>query len=380
MTNFKTFLRIVQKNIWVIIMYTMILVVVRSANSLSGAGQTSFVASKPNTVVYDHDGSEISKSLKKYFEEKTDVVEISEEGDNLSDALYFNQINYVIYLEKGFGEKIKNGEDFELNVKSEGDYGAYLSETILSRYVKVAKSFAGLSEKEIVRKTEDVLKNETAVELNSTLDVSGLTNATTYYNFLNYSILAGLVFSISYATIGFRRTMVRKRINASATSYKKINRDILLCSFALSLVLWVIYNILGVLVVGSDVVFTANGALMVANSFVLTIFAVVFALFLTNLVEKTDALNAVINIVSIGSSFLCGVFLPAKWMPEFVVNLARIFPSYYYVDSNNIIATLDKFDGEHLQPIVVNTLVLIGSTVVLIVLTNIISRKKRRNN
>lgn len=378
MTNYKTFLRIIQKNLGIIIMYTVILVVFSLGNVMSGGSPTNFAASKPDVTIYDEDKSPISKGLVEYFEKNANVVEIKKEGDNLNDALYFNNIDYVVYLEKGFGEKIANGEDFKIIVNSEGNYDAFLSETILNRYTKIAKNYAGISEERIAEKTKTALEYETEVELNSSLDTNGLSNAELYFNFLNYSILAGLVFAVAYATIGFRRRMVKKRITASSTSYRKINGDLLVCSFALSLVLWVVYVTLGIIIVGADVIFTTNGLLFVLNSLVLTVFAVVFALFLTNLVEKTGALNAVVNIVSLGSSFICGVFIPTKWMPEFVVGLAKIFPSFYYIDNNRIIAGLDKYDFEHLWPMYQNMLIILGVTVALVILNSVITRKKRK--
>ncbi len=378
MTTFKTFLRIVQKNIWVIIMYTVILVLFSVVNSSTGRGQMDFSASKPDVVVYDHDGSRLSEALVDYIKKNADVKEISEEGDILLDALYYSDIDYVVNIEKGFANKISKGEDFDIEVKSNGNYGSYLAETIVSRFVKIAKGFAPAPEAGIALRTNNLLENETKAELNTKLDTSGLSTAEFYYNFMNYSILAGLVFAISYATIGFRRKMVKKRLHVSSTSYKTINRDLMLCNFALAAILLVIYTILGLFVIGHSVVFSTNGLLMILNSIVLTIFAVSFAFLLTNLIEKNNALMAIINVVSIGSSFICGVFVPAEWMPDAVVALAHIFPSFYYVDNNRIFSTLEKFDGEHLAPVLINFGIMIAFTATAIILNNIVTKKKQK--
>ena len=376
MTTFKTYLRIVQKNIWIIIMYTVMLVLFSAVNSSTGRGQMDFAATKPSTAVYDYDGSNLSNALADYVKEHTETKEIPKDGDTLFDALYYSDVDYVIYIEKGFGEKIAKGEDSEIEVKSNNSYGSYLSETIVSRFVKVAKSFAPMSETEIASKTSALLKNETKVELNTKLDTSGLSTAEFYYNFMNYSILAGLVFAISYATIGFRRRMVKKRLNVSSTSYRKINRDLMICNSILAIAMLTIYTILGLFVIGPSVIFSTNGLLMVLNSIILTIFAVSFAFLLTNLVEKNNALLAIINIVSIGSSFICGVFVPMEWVPDFVVSLAHFLPSFYYIDNNRIFATLEKFDGEHLGPVLFNFSIIIGATILLIIINSIVSRKK----
>lgn len=377
MTTFKTFLRIVQKNLWVIIMYTMMLVTFSFANSSTG-GQMNFSASKPDVVIYNRDSSNLSNAFVDYVKKNANVKEISEDGDALSDALYYSDVDYVVYIEKGFGEKISKGEDFEIEVKSNGSYGSYLSETIVSRFVKVAKSFAPSPEAGIALRTNNLLENETKVELNTKLDAGGLSHAEFFYDFMNYSILAGIVFAISYATIGFRRRMVKKRLNVSATSYKAINRELMLCNFVLAAAMLAVYTILGLVVVGPSVIFSVNGLLMVLNSIVLTVFAVSFAFLLTNLVEKNNAILAIVNIVSIGSSFMCGVFVPAEWMPDAVIAVAHIFPSFYYVDNNRIFSTLEKFDGEHLTPVLINFGVLIAATIIMIILNNVVTKKKQK--
>ena len=378
MTTFKTFLRIVQKNIWIIIMYSVILVVVSSANSLGGNNQMNFAATKPTVAVYDHDNTELSKSLNDYIKSHAEVIDMQENSNDLSDALYYNNLDYVVYIDEGFSNKIYKGEDFEVTVKSVKNYDAYLAENLTSRYVKIAKNFAGTNEKEAVNKIEKILENEVEVSLNTKLDTTGLANAGTYYNFMNYSLLAGLVFAIAYATIGFRRTMIKKRISISATSYSKINFKLMLCNFALAFVLWLVYNAIGVIIVGPGVMFTLNGLLMIMNSAVFTIFAVTLAFLLTNIFDNNNALMAVINIVSLGSSFLCGVFVPMKWMPDFITTIAHALPSYYYVNNNEILVTLEKIDADHLWPIALNMLVICGFIVATVIVNNIVIRIKRK--
>lgn len=378
MTTFKTFLKIVQKNLWLIIMYTVMLVLFTAINSSAGKGQMDFSATKPNIVVYNRDDSNLSETFVEYIKQNAEVKEVSEEGDALNDALYYSDIDYVVYIEKGFGEKIAKGEDPEVEVKSNGSYDSYLSGVITSRFVKVAKSFAPSPEAGIALRTKTLLENETKVELNTTLDTKGLSSAEFFYNFMNYSILAGLVFAISYATIGFRRRMVKKRLNVSSTGYKKINRELLVCNAILATIMLSIYTILGIIVLGPNLVFSTNGLLMVLNSVVLMIFAVSFAFMLTNLVEKNNALLAIINIVSIGSSFMCGVFVPSEWMPDIVNAIAHILPSFYYVDNNRIFSTLEKFDGEHLAPVFINFGIMIAFTVVTIIINNIVTKKKQK--
>ena len=376
MTTYKAFLKVLRKNIWVIGLYTLILIVCMAGNTQNNQSLTNFTAARPDVAIYDEDHSLISERLEKYFSERANIVEFKTD-EELSDALYFNGVDYVINIEKGFGEKIVKGEKPKMFVKSVGNYDAYLSETIYARFLKVAEAFAPAVEEDLVKNLDDVLSHDTEVEMTSKIDVNAMANARNFYNFMNYAILAGLVFAVAYATAAFKREMTKKRMMVSATDYKKINLQLLLCNLGVAMVLLTFYVILSLLMVG-DIMFTVNGALFIANAAIMSVFAVSFAFLLTNLLKNNNAILAIVNVVSIGSCFLCGVFVPAEWMPEFVQNLGRALPSFYYVENNKFISELETFDFESLKPILINAAIILGATAVVVIINNFVTRKKRQ--
>ncbi len=377
MTTYKAFLKVLRKNIWVIILYTVILIVCVIGNSQNSKSMVNFTATKPNVTIYDNDKSLLSERMEKYFTERAKIVKL-DSAEALEDALYFDGTDYVINIEKGFGEEIARSEKPEMLVKSVGNYASYLSETMLSRFLKIAEAFAPAPEEDIVKNMDSVLSHETEVQMDSGLDVNALSNAKNYYNFMNYAILAGLVFAVAYSTAAFKREMVRKRLAISATNYKKINHQLLICNLVMALVLLAFYVALSLLMVG-DIMLTMNGALFIANAAFMSLFAVSLAFLLTNLLKSNNAILALINVVSIGSCFLCGVFVPTEWMPVFVQNLGRALPSFYYVENNRLIAELEKFNFESLKPILVNVVVIIGATVLVVIINNLVTRKKQKD-
>ena len=376
MTTYRAFLRVLLKNIGVIIVYTVILIVCMVGNTQNSKSTVDFTASRPDVTVYDKDESVLSKKLMNYISDRADIVELDTE-EKLNDALYYDGTDYVIYVDRGFGEQISRGEMPVMTVKSEGNYSAFLSETILSRFLKVAQAYAPATQEEIAGKLDDALSHETKVEMTSKLDVTALGNAERFYNFMNYAILAGLVFAVAYSTAAFKRKMVRKRMAVSSTDYKKINRQLIIGNLAIALVLVAFYVALSFLMVG-DIMLSTNGALFVANAAVLSLFAVSFAFLLTNLLSNNNAILAIVNVVSIGSCFVCGVFVPASWMPEFVRNLGRALPSYYYVENNLEISQMAEFNFETLKPVLINAAIILGITAIVIILNNIVVRRKQR--
>ena len=94
--------------------------------------------------------------------------------------------------------------------------------------------------------------------------------------------------------------------------------------------------------------------------------------------EMGNAINGIINVFALGSAFLCGAFIPTYMLPSSVLKVAHVLPAYWYINSNNRLKTLEQISYEKLQPILINTVVLLGFTVLFIILNNIISKKKQK--
>jgi ABC-2 type transport system permease protein len=378
MTAYKVYLKILLKNLWLVIMYAVILGTCSVMNMKSTSGSVNYSADKPTIAIYNQDDSEFSNALVKYLGENTIIKEINDQNDDLNDAIYYSEIHLAVYINEGFGKELALGNKPEIRIRTTSGMGSVLAETILNRYVKIAQSFAPASQAEIIEKTDETVKHEAEVEVMSLLDNDALWNLSSYFNFLNYSLLAGLVFAISFATVGFKRKMVQKRMAISATNATKINRQILLCNFVVASVIWLAYLLVGYFILGNSML-SAHGLLMIANSAVFTCFAVAFAFLLSNLVKSTSVLNPIINVVAVGSSFFCGVFIPAAWMPSFVLNIARVMPSYYFVDTNLRISELETINFETLVPCFINVAVVAAFTIAFIIANNYITKKRNKD-
>lgn len=75
---------------------------------------------------------------------------------------------------------------------------------------------------------------------------------------------------------------------------------------------------------------------------------------------------------------MCGAFVPMEWLPDSVLAIAHIIPTYYYISTNEILKTIETFNLETLKPIITNMAIMIGFAIIFIVFTNIVSKKKRK--
>ena len=104
---------------------------------------------------------------------------------------------------------------------------------------------------------------------------------------------------------------------------------------------------------------------------------VIIAFFIGNLVSSKGAINGIVNVVALGSSFICGVFVPMKFLPDSVIKMAHLLPTYYYVSTNEALKTIEQFNIQTLKPLIINMAIILCFALLFIILTNIISRKKR---
>ncbi len=380
MTVFKTFLKILNKNKFIIILYTVFLIGFGGFNIQTSDNNVNFVASKPDIMVVNDDGEKIiTKNLIKYISDNSNIVTLKKSEQAINDGLFYRDVNYVIYIPENYSKNFMDGKNPEIKIKSTGNYQSSYAEMLLSRYIKVANIYQKriTDETELISKVNETLAQQSEVEIVSKLDTNSLSKATFYYNFASYSILACLVYVICLILSSFKNINIQRRTVVGSTDYRKINRQLLLSNSMFSIILWLIYVILSFILIG-DIMFSIQGIVYVINLFIFTMCATTMALFIGNLVSNKNAINGIVNVVALGSSFLCGAFVPMEWLPDNVLKIAHILPSYYYISSNEILKTLEVFNFETIKPIIENMLAILGFSLLFIILTNMVTKRKQK--
>ncbi|MDD3392153.1 MAG: ABC transporter permease [Bacilli bacterium] len=380
MIVFKTYLKIINKRKWPIILYTVLLIVFGSITISTSDDNINFVASKPDVLIVNNDDSALTRSLVNYLEENTNIID-TVKLDNVDDALFYREVNYVIYIPSDFETAFMNDDNPSITVKGSGDYYASFGEIILNRYLTVANTYLrlGYDKEDIISNTESVLSNKVDVSLINETDTTTLAKVTYYYNFTNYSILAGLIYAISIVMFSFNKKMICYRTEISSLNKTKYNSYLLLSNGAFALLLWFFYVLLSFIMLGS-VMFSISGLLYMINSFFFVFFALTLALLLGKLKLDKNAVGGIINVIALGSSFLCGAFVPAAYLPDMVLKIAHVLPSYYFINNNELIKDIVTFDFGSLLPFVINILIMIGFSVIVILLTNGIGKKNVNTN
>lgn len=377
MTVFKAYLKILNKSKAPIIMYTVILICFGAFNFQTNDKSMSFVANKPDVYIVNNDSeNEITDNLINYIASNSNVIELDEE--KLDDALFYRDVNYIIYIPTNYHTDFLNGKEPKIEVKSTNDAEASFEEMLLEKYLKVANTLQGIyqDENELITKINEALETEVNIEIDSKVDVSSLSKATFFYNFLSYSMLAGVIYVICLIISSFNNEKIKKRIIISSMNYKKHNRILLFSNMLFAFTLWLVYVVMSIILCGS-VMFTSGGIIYLINSFLFTFMSVTLAFLISTIVSNKDAINGIVNVVALGSSFLCGAFVPVEYLPDFIIKIAHILPSYWFINTNETVKYLEVFNFSNLKPILSNMIMLIFFSIFFIVLNSIISKRKQ---
>lgn len=137
MTVFKTFLKVLNKLKFVVIMYTVILLVFGVFNMQAGDSTSEFTASRPDILIVNGDkGSVLTENLVRYMEDNCESIDVKNDEEAVDDALFYRDADYVIYIPENYGKNVLDGQNPRIEVKSTQSAGASFAEMLLSRYIQ----------------------------------------------------------------------------------------------------------------------------------------------------------------------------------------------------------------------------------------------------
>lgn len=155
MTVFNTVLKIVNKYKFTIILYTVMLIIFGGLNFKTSNNSVNYVATKPDVFIINEDEEiGITKDLINYFSKNTNIKDLNNDEESINDALFYRDVNYIIYIPKNFRNDFLNGKNPKINIKTTKDYNSVLAENLLDNYLKTATIYRNnmLNEEDLIKK------------------------------------------------------------------------------------------------------------------------------------------------------------------------------------------------------------------------------------
>lgn len=378
MTVFKTYWKIVKKNIGIIILYTVMLLVFGTMNLKTNKNSFEYVSSKPDIIIVNNSSGIITDNLISYLKTNANVKNITDETD-IDDAVFFRDANYVIYIPKEFENKLESGKEVNIDIKTNNSYDSYIASELLNKYLDVFSKYMNLYNDKVlaIQKLDNTLNKKAGVVIENKTNLNSKTSL--FYNFSSYSIMAIVIYIICLVLSSFNDEKISKRTNVSGMNYKTFNNYLYISSFTFTFIIFIVYLILSFLILKNSIL-NINGFLYSLNMFIFFIVSFTMAILISNLVKSKGAISGVVNVISLGSAFLCGAFIPVKYMPSFALKIAHIFPTFYFIDNNEYIASLQNFDKASYEFVLKNFIIMIVFIIFSLILNTLVTRFKRKVN
>ena len=393
MIVFKTFWRIMKRYWWIVFIYVAILTSLSVIN-LKTAPVTDFVDTKPEITIVSQNPSDLAtkpftKNFLNYLSKNTKIIDLKE--SETTDALFYQKISMILYLPEDLESKIISGQKITLDYRTSGNYTAELSKNLIKRYFELQRTEI-LESKNSSKEQPNILSEDSEKiisSLNQRLDQSptvrlasknatNLSKIAAFFNFASYTIMAIILYVTCFINTSFNKSPVKKRTMVSSLHLKKYSFSLLLANSIFAFSVFVLLTTLSFFVLG-DIVLTPFFIFEILNILLYTLAALTLAELVSTFNLSRDAVSGVVNLLSLAPAFLSGAFVPTYFLPSFVLTIAHIFPTYWFIDTNNKITTLTEFNFNSFLTILPNLLVLVLFSIIFIVANLVLSKKKRIN-
>lgn len=218
-------------------------------------------------------------------------------------------------------------------------YGRQLFESRLDGYLSSVKAYmtAGESTENAMELAQTAVSQQVKAELKNFNNNGGTGMPAIfgyYFQYLAYVMLSMLIVTLCPVILTLNRKGVRERTMCSSLTSANYSRQTALGASILVFSIWLLFMIVAI-IWGK----TLNVKFWLAclNSFVYIIAAAGIAMIIAQFDLSDNGITAISNIIGLGMSFLCGVFVPQELLTGGVLAVGRLFPAYWYTKANNML-------------------------------------------
>lgn len=386
MQVFKVSLKILKRNLPSLLIYLIVFlilsVIFSSVAKQQESEYTDFETVKSRVAFFPEESTPLIEGFKNELGKSAIFVETKDDYDTIMDALYFRNISYVIRIPKGFTAKIMNGEDVQLEKRTvAGSFSNTYTDLAINNYFNTARLYISqepnLTQEELASKVSLSLSHTTEITVEKgSISTDTFGYGRFFFNYLAYSLVSILITGTSIVMIVWKNQELYRRTEVSPLKRGTINMGKLMALALFTLMTWLILVITYFFLSGKFA-FDFQLLLYVANSFVFAFMALWLSFLIGTLLKSRNAISAASNVLSLGPSFISGVFVPQQMLGQNVLSIAKFTPTYWYVTANNLIDAMKDTSSETIMAIFSNTAVVFGFGMLFLLISMILGRRRQ---
>ena len=332
----------------------------------------------PVLLINEDEDSLLAEQFEDFLERYVSYsdVKIKNKSD-LENHMFYESIQCVIVIPQDFTANFISRKQVTIarNHFVETD-DSVVVELMINQYLSQLNKCKkqGLSIEETVKQ----MKKELDKEVSITFDLPEKTENNRfaqYMDYLSYALIS-IVMSYTGAILSqMRKEHITKRNELAPIQTNSVYKEVAFAAWSAAMIITVVLIICGLFI--TDTKWKSPAViLMCVNAFLYAAFCI-SAAFIVGIVVRTEANRELIEqIIAVGVSFLCGVFVKQSMLSKNITPISRLLPTYWFVRINNAVSVKAAVRFHEFQDFVIQAGIIICYTAVLFIISFIVTEKK----
>lgn len=350
MTVFKYFLKLAWSKKFIILMYLVLFTIISSLTARNiNRTQTGFIETLPDVRIIQEEDSALAGHLAQWLRTQSNEVEMELTEADAREAIFSNAVDAIIVIPEGFAENFRSGRDALRVYTDDRQMESVLLKNSIQKYLVFAKADEKTHGSFDPLRVEEALTAESVVTM-AEAPAAGSNDSITawfryYFNFIAYILVA--IFILVFGTImaEFNDENVKRRNSLIPMSSTRFQLSIILAQLLLAFFITALFLAMGFVLSGRQ----GHGldwSRHILNASVFSLAALALSFLINTVTRKPSILSSLSTVLSLSTSFISGVMVPAEILSPTVVTLSKFFPTYYYVKATEAALTGQPFGGE----------------------------------
>lgn len=390
MTVFKSFFKVARRYLGAVALYVGIMALMSmivSSTLNQGAGELAVDTQGYRIAVINHDqGDPLSQALVDFLGSKSQLVELEDQDRAIREALFWREALYVLRLPQGFGQAVLRGENPGIEgILSPNDYVHLYADSYINRFLSTFTAYHSqmpeASMQQLLQRTTEDLTEEVQIKrLRDEQEAAGLVYLGWYMRYLSYSLLAAVSTGMGMVLSRMMDKRLQQRNRASSLRDLSRNLQLALASLLYASLIWLVLVVAGALItrVSLQDLLHPRALLMLGISYLFMGVCMGIALLVSAFTQNRQVISGVSNVLSLGSSFLSGVFVPLELLGPGVAALGRALPAYWYTLGIRVLADGNYNGGPLPEDYRMALLILLLMMAVLLAASALVQRSRRQ--
>lgn len=336
----------------------------------------------PVTVINRDVDSPLVQGLVDHLAKTNQLRNYPDDPERLQDALFFRNIQYVAIIPAGFSEAMLQGGPANLEKVVVPDALATHSVDLsVDQYLNTVRRYLQFGAPDdwtqLLAQVEQDLSQQTPVVLTET-EPKAVRRSGYYFGYLAYAQLSLVLLGVSSVMLVFNRPDLQQRNRCAPLSRRRFNLQMAAGHGLFAFGTWLLLMLVALALYRQELAGTGLIRLLALNSLLFTSVCVSVALLIGGLVKNSNAQSAVVNMLTLGMSFLTGVFMPQSLLCPKVLAIAKFLPSYWYVRANDAISAADRLSTADLSTIYPAMLLQLGFAIAIFSVGLLLSKERQR--